>query len=131
MCRDHDWFRELRTFLIPILKRSSIVDCFMFSLDGTTPITERALLYHFGRLLKLAEISDLEKRNLVPYSFRHYFITQRIMAGLSYRQIADMCGTSAAQIEKTYYHINEDIMLTNALADYELDEQGLITVSGQ
>jgi len=62
----------------------------------------------------------------VPYSLRHYFITQKIMSGLSYRQIADMCGTSVAQIEKTYYHVNEDIMMTNALADYRFDGNGLI-----
>ena len=35
--------------------------------------------------------------------------TQRIMAGLSFRQVADMCGTSIAMIEKTYWHLNDEI----------------------
>lgn len=48
------------------------------------------------------------------------------MSGLSYRQISDMCGTSATQIENTYYHINEEIMRTNAMAGYRLSEGGLI-----
>jgi hypothetical protein len=30
-----------------------------------------------------------------------------------------MCGTSIAQIEKTYYHTTLDKMISNALADYE------------
>lgn len=37
-----------------------------------------------------------------------------------------MCGTSAAQIERTYYHLNDEICLTNALADYRRDEDGTI-----
>jgi Trp operon repressor len=38
------------------------------------------------------------------------------MSRLSYRQIADMCGTSITQIERTYYHLNDEIRLENALA---------------
>jgi cytochrome c-type biogenesis protein CcmE len=48
------------------------------------------------------------------------------MSGLSYRQISDMCGTSATQIENTYYHLNEEILRTNAMAGYKLREGGLI-----
>jgi hypothetical protein len=55
-------------------------------------------------------------------------ITQRIMSGLTFRQIADMCGTSVAQIEKTYYHLNDEIRLTNAVADYRRNEDGTIEV---
>jgi hypothetical protein len=29
-----------------------------------------------------------------------------------------MCGTSRGQIEKTYYHIDEDILTTQAMAGY-------------
>ena len=45
-------------------------------------------------------------------------VMQRIMAGLSYGQVADMCGTSIMMIEKTYWHLNDEIKLTSALADY-------------
>ena len=45
---------------------------------------------------------------------------------LSFKQIADMCGTSVAQIERTYYHLNDEIRLTNALADYRRNEDGTI-----
>ena len=55
-------------------------------------------------------------------------ITQRIMAGLSFRQVADMCGTSIAMIEKTYWHLNDEIKLTSALADYRRRDDGTIEV---
>jgi integrase len=71
---------------------------------------------------------DRETRDLVPYSLRHFMITQRIMSGLTFRQIADMCGTSVAQIEKTYYHLNDEIRLTNAVADYRRNADGTIEV---
>ena len=50
------------------------------------------------------------------------------MRRLSFRQIADMCGTSVAQIEKTYYHLNDEIRLTNAVADYKRNADGTIEV---
>jgi hypothetical protein len=32
--------------------------------------------------------------------------------------VAEMCGTSITQIEKTYYHTTAEKMVSNALADY-------------
>ena len=97
----------------------------VFSLDGKEPFSKRALHYHFERMLTLAGI-DQTNRNLVPYSFRHYFITERIMAGLNYQQVAEMCGTSATQIERTSYHLNDAARMTHALAGYELSDDGLV-----
>jgi integrase len=67
------------------------------------------------------ELADIEigERDLVPYSFRHYFITKRVNSNLPVAAIAEMCGTSITQIEKTYYHTTEAKMVSNALADYE------------
>ena len=55
-------------------------------------------------------------------------VMQRIMAGLSYSQVADMCGTSIMMIEKTYWHLNDEIRLTSALADYRRRNDGTIEV---
>ncbi len=41
-----------------------------------------------------------------------------------------MCGTSATQIERTYYHLNDEMRVTHGLADYEIDEDGLIRPVG-
>jgi integrase len=91
----------------------------MFTTNGKTPITPRAIGYHFDKLLEKAGVTNLKSRDLVPYSFRHYFITQRVNSQLSPAIVAEMCGTSITQIEKTYYHTTEAKMVSNALADYD------------
>ena len=68
--------------------------------------------------MEIAKIENLQTRDLVPYSFRHYFITQRVNSNLPPAAVAEMCGTSITQIEKTYYHTTEAKMISNALADY-------------
>jgi len=81
--------------------------------------------YHFDRSMTLAGINQVN-RSLVPHSFRHHFITERIMSGLSYHEVAAMCGTSSGEVEETYYHLNDQTRLTHALAGYELDDSGLV-----
>jgi integrase len=98
----------------------------IFSTDGVKPISKPLLLHHFAQLLKAAGITNNAERNIVPYSLRHFMITQRVMSGLSFEQIAGMCGTSVAQIERTYYHLNDDIRRTAALADYRVEADGTI-----
>lgn len=98
----------------------------IFSADGETAITTRAIEHHFKKVLEKAEIKDIDSRALVPYSFRHYFITQRVNSNLPPSAVAEMCGTSITQIEKTYYHTTEAKMVSNALADYEYVD-GILT----
>ena len=45
-------------------------------------------------------------------------ITQRIMmSGSDFREIADLCGISVAQIERIYYHMDDEIHLTYTVAE--------------
>ena len=88
----------------------------------------RTLSKYFKTTLEAAEIEDVADRGIVLYSLRHFMITQRTMAGLSYRQVADMCGTSIMMIEKTYWHLNDEIRLTSALANYRRRNDGTIEV---
>jgi integrase len=97
----------------------------IFSKDGIGAITARAIAYHFDRIVKLAKIGDLDKRDLVPYSFRHTFITKRVNSNLPPAAVAEMCGTSITQIERTYYHTTDEKMISNALADYKV-VQGML-----
>ena len=83
---------------------------------------------YFSEMLDAAEIKDVVERGIVLYSLRHFMITQRIMAGLGYRAIADMCGTSVMMSEKTYWHLNDESRLTSAVADYRRREDGTIEV---
>jgi integrase len=123
LCRNGQYFERLREISKP---KSS--DELVFTIDGENQITQRTMLYHWQKMLELADIADRETRDLVPYSLRHFMITQRIMSGLTFRRIADRCGTSVAQIEKTYYHLNDEIRLTNAVADYRRNADGTIEV---
>ena len=65
-------------------------------------------------MLELAGIPNRDTRDIVLYRFRHFMINQRIMSRLSFSEIAEMFGTSMAQIKRTYYHLNDAIRLTNA-----------------
>ena len=123
--RDKEYFDDLFNLTTPTHITKPYANNFVFSYDGKTVVSQRAILYHFHKILKEAEVS-YKGRELVPYSFRHYFITHRIKSGLSYKDIADMCGTSTTQIEKTYYHIDRDIKITQALADYIVSDEGII-----
>lgn len=125
--RDNQYFQQLRDFHKKVTgkKDSEIAGHYVFSLDGKTQITERAILYHFGKIIALAEI-DITERDIVPYSFRHYFITQKLVHGLNHRQVADICGTSITQIEKTYYHVDEEMMSDTAMLDHDKGNDGII-----
>ena len=127
--RDLESFEQLSKILWPRYKKADAIqtaDRLIFSTDGVKAISNRAILYHFHRVLELAEIKNIQKRDLVPYSFRHYFITQKVNSNVSLISVAEMCGTSVAQIEQTYYHTTKQKMITNALADYMVSEEGLL-----
>lgn len=102
-----------------IKRREIVLDELIFRATNKTAITPRAILHHFDKVLLKAKISNVKARKIVPYSFRHTFITKRVNSGLPIASIAEMCGTSITQIEKTYYHTTEAKMISNALADYE------------
>jgi integrase len=114
---DVECFDNLFKLTTPTHTKKPYAENFVFSFNGINVVSQRAVTHHFKKIVEYAEI-DVGKRKLVPYSFRHYFITNRIKAGLSYKDVADMCGTSRTQIEKTYYHIDEDILTTQAMAGY-------------
>jgi len=130
MIKDLDYFDKLLKICKPIFdkqeegkeKPKKLGDAIIFSTNGYAPITARAIDYHFKVLLAKAGIKDVETRDLVPYSCRHYFITEKINSNLSLSAVAEMAGTSAMQIEKTYYHTTREKMVTNALAHYVLKD---------
>ena len=127
--RDLESFEQLSKILWPRYDIADDIpkgDRLIFSADGVEAISNRAILYHFHRILEIAQIKNTDKRDLVPYSFRHYFITQKINSNLTPTAVAEMCGTSVGQIEKTYYHTTKEKMITNALADYVLSDDGIL-----
>ena len=112
-----------------VLRRKNYADCLIFSTNGTSMIKEQDILDTFAVAAEKADIDNVSKRKIVPYSFWHYFITDRIKSGLSYARVAQICGTSVTQIEKTYYHIDKDVMITDALASYFVSDDGVIVTT--
>ncbi len=98
----------------------------VFSVDGETAITPRAIYVHFDNLLERAEIVDAAERGIVHYSFRHSFITHKVNSGLDLMTVAEMAGTSVAQIEKTYYRTTREKMRSNALSDYDVVDGSIV-----
>jgi integrase len=111
ICQGGGFLAGLKTLLKPKGK-----DALVFSIDGVTEFAEKHLLKHFYAILEIAGI-DYRGRNIVPYSLRHYMITNRLRAGLQYRQVAKMVGNSASEIEKTYHHLFDDERIESALAE--------------
>lgn len=109
-CQGGGYFEGLKELLKPKTK-----DALVFSVDGETEFAEKYLLKHFYAILDLAGI-DYRTRNIVPYSLRHYMITNRLRAGLQYRQVAKMVGNSAREVENTYHHLFDDDRIEAALA---------------
>lgn len=95
-------------------------DRLVCSLNGKTEFRVQTLHNVFYKVLEEAKVSNVSERNIVPYSLRHYFITRFVNAGLSPIQVGEICGTSATQIEKTYYHTTRAKMISNALVDYKV-----------
>lgn len=127
--QDDELFDNILKIMKPLLGKQQLADCLIFSRDGKTMIKEHDILETFAWALAKAEVKNRETRNLVPYSFRHYFITDRIKSGLSYGNVAKMCGTSVTQIERTYFHIDKEIMISNALAGYFVSKDGVIVTT--
>lgn len=98
----------------------------MFSINGDTAISDRAIAYHFDRIIERVEIDNLGTRNIVPYSFRHYYITNKVNSGLAPTAVAEIAGTSTTQIEQTYYHTTKEKLITNAFAGYTYKDGLLI-----
>ena len=75
---------------------------------------------HWWAMLELADFDEERKQHIVPYSLRHFCVSQRVMAGLSYAEIAESLGTSATEVEKTYKHLQDEQRRRFALADYKV-----------
>jgi integrase len=127
--QDDEFFANLLNIMSQVLRTKDYSDKLIFSTNGTSMIKEHDILEAFKWAVEAAEIDNADKRKLVPYSFRHYFITDRIKSGLSYQRVAQICGTSVTQIERTYYHIDKDVMITDALASYFVTDDGVIVTT--
>jgi len=122
MCRNGQYFDRLAETV-----KHRDIDGFVFSVDGKTPISRRKFYSHWNEILRMSEIDEQRKPLLVPYSLRHYMITQRFNNGVSLQQLSQMCGTSIQQIESTYYHLDKSAMFAAATMHTVRNVDGSIT----
>ena len=85
-------------------RRTTEGDGPVFTGVGGSPIAPRFL----GERLHDFEAEAGVEKNVVPYSFRHGFISRELMNGTPTFVVAKICGTSVAMIEKHYGHFSPD-----------------------
>jgi integrase len=78
--------------------------------EGDANRIQRIWRKHFNKVMQKLGFDFEGDRSLSLYSLRHFFITIRVKEGASLGMLANCCGTSVTQIEKTYYHVDEEAM---------------------
>ena len=112
MCVGAEYFQRLQ-------KETKRKEGLIFSRDGVKQLHNSFFYKGFRKVMKFAAIDRVRKKQLVPYSLRHFYITTAVTQGLSFEEIAMHCGTSIKQIENTYLHVNEQIMANTAMSRFE------------
>ena len=93
-------------------------DGYVFSVDGKARIPKTNFHRHWTAVLEMADFDEERKQHIVPYSLRHFCVSQRVLSGLSFIDIAQNLGTSAVLVESTYNHLQDETRNRFATADY-------------
>ena len=109
-CRCGEQFKRLRE-----LQTHRVNDGLVFSTNGVSELDKSVLNKEWKKIMEEVGIQNYRERKIVPYSLRHYCITKRIESGKTLMNVAQMCGTSVAQIERTYYHLQSEVSRQTAL----------------
>ena len=110
-CRDSLCFRRMEE-----LSNYRNKDDLIFCNSQGSRLTGRQKQRFWEGIIEFCGI-DRTERNITYYSLRHFFVTQRWNGGVRLRDIANSCGTSVNQIEKTYYHLDEETLIQTVLKD--------------
>jgi len=87
---------------------------YLFADAEGEPISEKTLLRHWKTVMVLAGIKNWEERNIVPYTTRHFFATEKLKMKVAYDVLAEYMGTSISELETTYRHVSREERLTIA-----------------
>jgi len=117
--RGGEYFRRLRK-----ISKFTKQDNYVIQTEEGKRFSKR-ILYgnHWDNIMNNIGISNWKQRKLQPYSLRHFYVTCRIQSGNNYSEVAQMVGNSVTQIEKTYYHVSEEKMLSDATKDFVMNEE--------
>ena len=78
----------------------------VFSVNGTTPCEDRAITYAMGSAMEKAGI-DARGRNLTFHSFRHFFSTQMVAAGIPGEIVRKTVGHESSEMTGRYFHAGD------------------------
>ena len=65
-------------------------------------------------------------KKLTYYSLRHFGITMRRYAGVSFEDLSLLAGTSYNFIENHYSHVDVTRLVEAAMKDFQIDKDGFI-----
>ena len=87
----------------------------------------RYVIKGYGALRK--RLKDIQLDWFDPYHCRHFYITNRLLAGEPIHIVAKVCGTSVKEIEATYSHVLTE-MASRSFGDRKVfyNEEGGIEV---
>jgi hypothetical protein len=101
-------------------------DEYLFSPHKCGTTSARDVFYHSYSSLRVA-LKELNRIDL--YHWRHWYITERLLAGEQVHDIAKATGTSITQIEKTYSHVRtEQVTRRFNLTDIKHNRDGGVTL---
>ena len=102
-------------------------DYVFVSVGGKSKLARQKYYLHWKNLMNGIEL-DYKKRNVTWYSLRHFGITCRLRAGVSHMDISNLAGTSVANIEHHYGHIDTDMLKRAAMKNFTIEKDGLVVL---
>lgn len=82
----------------------------VFTLNGSKPVEDKCILKYLYRRMDDLEI-DHKVLNLTFHSFRHYFNTRLVAAGIQGEKVRAVMGHESEQMTEHYMHLSVDDML--------------------
>ena len=79
---------------------------FVFSANSTTPCEDRTITYAMGSAMEKAGI-DARGRSLTFHSFRHFFNTQMVSAGIPGEIVKKTVGHESGEMTDRYFHVDD------------------------
>tara|TARA_Y100000294_G_C8535893_1_gene329040 strand:- start:170 stop:1468 length:1299 start_codon:yes stop_codon:yes gene_type:complete len=119
--RGGDYFERLKRFS----NYTGKDDLVFVDNDTGQPIPKKVYYELWKDLMGQVGIST-EKRTLTYYSLRHFGISMRIYAGVSFEDLSQMAGTSFSFIENHYRHTDPSRLIREAEKDFSVDENGFV-----
>lgn len=106
--------------------QTSKSDYIFTAVGKKTKLSKQKWYGHWKNLMTGIDI-DYKKRNITWYSLRHFGITCRLRAEVSHFEISRIAGTSVANIENHYGHIDMKMLERAALKTFAIRKDGLET----